>query len=150
MAENLEVKLPRASAGSEEEGETSLQDDWLADGAPTPTASKYGGPQPGYAVPTKNCNDSAPYGESTNAILVQNRHTDSYYDDGTNMVTRNKFTIEHVFPNKPADVLFKLVSLLQLWKSLTREQDKEATELLISRVRALAISICCTNHASSS
>lgn len=64
--------------------------------------------------------------------------------------TRNKFTIEHVFPAKAANPVFKLVSLLQLWKSLAKEHDMEAMELLISRVRDLVISICPSDHATAS
>lgn len=37
--------------------------------------------------------------------------------------TRNKFTIEHVFPRKPTDLLFKLATVLQLWRPLTKEED---------------------------
>lgn len=51
---------------------------------------------------------------------------------------RNKFSIEHVFPNKPDDCIYKLLNLLQLWNPLVKAGDKEATELLISHVKATA------------
>lgn len=51
---------------------------------------------------------------------------------------RNKFTIEGVFPNKPADVLFKVSILLQQWNLLTKSADREGLEMLIDRVRASA------------
>ena len=56
--------------------------------------------------------------------------------------TRNKFTIEHVFPAKPADCLFKSCALLQQWKSLTKAEDHDALNLLISKVRASTSSLC--------
>ena len=51
---------------------------------------------------------------------------------------RNKFTIEHIFPSKPADVLFKSCILLQQWRSLTKEVDRDALDLLIDKIRASA------------
>ena len=56
--------------------------------------------------------------------------------------TRDKFTIEHVFPAKPADCLFKSCALLQQWKSLTKEDDQEVLSMLISKVRASASNLC--------
>ena len=56
--------------------------------------------------------------------------------------TRNKFTIEHVFPAKPADCLFKSCTLLQQWKSLTKVDDQDALSVLISKVWASASNLC--------
>lgn len=52
--------------------------------------------------------------------------------------TRNKFTIEGIFPNKPAYVLFKMSIFLQQWKLLTKSADRDAMEVLINKVRASA------------
>lgn len=41
---------------------------------------------------------------------------------------RNKFTIENIFPAKPADCMFKLIFFLQQWKPLIKEQDPGATK----------------------
>jgi hypothetical protein len=38
-------------------------------------------------------------------------------------LTRNKFSIEGVFPRQPADVVFKLVLTLQLWRPLQNRKD---------------------------
>lgn len=38
---------------------------------------------------------------------------------------RNKFTIEHIFPNKHVDVLFKMAAFLQQWSPLTKAGDVE-------------------------
>ena len=51
--------------------------------------------------------------------------------------TRNKFTIEGVFPSQPADGLYKLSMYLQVWKPVARRQDREMVELTISRIRSL-------------
>lgn len=48
--------------------------------------------------------------------------------------TRNKFTIEHVFPNKPADCIFKMCMFFQQWRSLTKVADWDALEVLIAKV----------------
>lgn len=48
--------------------------------------------------------------------------------------TRNKLTIEHVFPNKPSHCLFKMLALLQQWKRLVRARDVDAIDLMIDRV----------------
>lgn len=48
--------------------------------------------------------------------------------------TRNKLSIEYIFPNKHVDCLFKLLAILQQWK--LKSGDKEAMDVLISRVRA--------------
>ena len=55
--------------------------------------------------------------------------------------TRNKFTIKHVFPSKPADCLFKSCIFLQQWRLLTKPGDRDALDLLISKVRASATSL---------
>ena len=56
--------------------------------------------------------------------------------------TRNKFTIEHVFPAKPADCLFKSCAFLQQWKSLTKVDDQEALSMLIYKIRTTASQLC--------
>ena len=56
--------------------------------------------------------------------------------------TRNKFTIEHVFPAKHVDCLFKSCAFLQEWKSLTKVDDQYALSMLISKVRASASQLC--------
>lgn len=61
--------------------------------------------------------------------------------------TRNKFTIEHLFPNKAADCILKLSILLQQWKSLIKEGNMDVVELLISHVRATANSILSADQA---
>jgi hypothetical protein len=38
-------------------------------------------------------------------------------------ITRNKFSIEGVFPKQPADVVFKLLLTLQLWRPLQKRRD---------------------------
>lgn len=53
--------------------------------------------------------------------------------------TRNKFTIEGVFPNKPTDFLFKMSILLQQWKLLTKQADRDALEAMIIKVRTSAL-----------
>ena len=61
--------------------------------------------------------------------------------------TRNKFTIENIFPSKPIGCLFKLVSFLQQWKLLTMDQDRGATEDLIARVHSTTSSMLQNDHA---
>ena len=56
--------------------------------------------------------------------------------------TRNKFTIKHVFPAKPADCLFQSCALLQQWKSLTKDDDHEAFTALTSKIRTTASLLC--------
>ena len=51
--------------------------------------------------------------------------------------TRNKFTIDGVFPTQFADILYKLSMYLQVWKPVAWRQDREAMELTISRIRQL-------------
>jgi hypothetical protein len=55
--------------------------------------------------------------------------------------TRNKFTIEHVFPAKSADCLFKTCIFLQQWRLLTKEEDRDAFDVMISKIRASANSL---------
>ena len=55
--------------------------------------------------------------------------------------TRNKFTIEHVFPAKPLDFLFKTCIFLQQWRLLIKEEDRDAFDMMISKIRASAISL---------
>jgi hypothetical protein len=38
-------------------------------------------------------------------------------------LTRNKFSIDGVFPRQPADIVFKLVLTLQLWRPLQKCKD---------------------------
>lgn len=52
--------------------------------------------------------------------------------------TRNKFTIEHKFPSKPAQCLYVILSLLLQWKSSIKEVDKDDLDLIISRIRCAA------------
>ena len=55
--------------------------------------------------------------------------------------TRNKFTIDHVFPAKPADCLFKTCIFLQQWRLLIKEEDRDAFDVMISKIRASGISL---------
>ena len=55
--------------------------------------------------------------------------------------TRNKFTIGHVFPAKPADCLFKTCVFLQQWRSLTKEEDRDALDAMLAKIHNSAISI---------
>jgi hypothetical protein len=50
--------------------------------------------------------------------------------------TRNKALMEGQFIWHPADLLYKLVSFLQLWKLVAKPQDRGHVEELVSRVRA--------------
>jgi hypothetical protein len=52
-----------------------------------------------------------------------------------------KFTIEQLFPNKPADSLLKLLIFLQQWKPLVKACDEDVTKLLISRFQTTAITL---------
>ena len=53
-------------------------------------------------------------------------------------ITRKKFTIEGVFPNKPADVIFKMAIFLQQWKLLTKPADVHNMVELINKVKMSA------------
>jgi hypothetical protein len=50
--------------------------------------------------------------------------------------TRNKFTIERKFPCQPADIIFKLLISLQLWRPLQKPKDLVALDELISLTKA--------------
>ena len=50
--------------------------------------------------------------------------------------TRNKALIEGQFIKHPADLLYKMVSFMQLWKLLAKPQDRGDVQELISKVRA--------------
>lgn len=60
--------------------------------------------------------------------------------------TRNKFTIEGIFPAKPADLLFKISIFLQQWKFLSKPDDRDDLEVLIAKVRESAISLSPPAH----
>lgn len=49
--------------------------------------------------------------------------------------TRNKFTIEGLFPSHPSDVLFKIQGFLQRWAALLRGVDKTILEDLIKKMK---------------
>ena len=55
--------------------------------------------------------------------------------------TRNKFTIEHIFPAKPVSCLFKANVFLQQWRLLTKEADLEALDDMLSMMRSTASSL---------
>ena len=59
----------------------------------------------------------------------------------TLLTTRNKFTIEQVFPNSAVNIIFKLSIFLQQRESLIREAGKAAVEVLNARVRVSTTSI---------
>jgi mannosylglycoprotein endo-beta-mannosidase len=50
--------------------------------------------------------------------------------------TRNKFTIERKFPRQPADITFKLMLSLQLWRPLQKPKDLGALDELIRLTKA--------------
>lgn len=51
--------------------------------------------------------------------------------------TRNKFTIEKVFPRCPADCLFKLVALIQSWTPMSKPEDEEELKAIILRIKLM-------------
>ena len=55
--------------------------------------------------------------------------------------TRNKFTIEHIFPANPVSCLFKANVFLQHWRLLTKEADLEAFDDMVSKMRSTASSL---------
>ena len=55
--------------------------------------------------------------------------------------TRNKALIEGQIIRHPADLLYKNVSFLQLWKILTRPQDRRGVEELVTRIRAKCVEL---------
>jgi hypothetical protein len=50
--------------------------------------------------------------------------------------THNKFTIERKFPRQPADITFKLMLSLQLWRPLQKPKDLGALDELIRLTKA--------------
>jgi hypothetical protein len=46
---------------------------------------------------------------------------------------RNKFSIEGTFPNQPADILYKMLTYLQVWKPVARRKDRDVVERSIGR-----------------
>ena len=50
------------------------------------------------------------------------------------LITRNKALIEGLFIRHPADLLYKMVYFLQLWKLLARNTDRGRVEELASKV----------------
>lgn len=51
--------------------------------------------------------------------------------------TRNKFTIEVVFPSHPADVIYKCIIFLQQWAPLGRHQDADLHRHALDRLRLI-------------
>ena len=50
--------------------------------------------------------------------------------------TRNKFTIEHIFPTNPVNRLFKATIFLQQWRSLIKDGDLQAFDDMLSRMNS--------------
>ena len=48
---------------------------------------------------------------------------------------RNKYSIERVFPNNPANVFFKTLILLQQWQPLFKDKDKELLEEFAAKLK---------------
>lgn len=55
--------------------------------------------------------------------------------------TCNKFTIQHSYPRKPANCLFKLLDLLQRWKPLIKEVDVATFDSLIADIQRTATTL---------
>ena len=55
--------------------------------------------------------------------------------------TRNKFTIEHIFPANPVSCLFKANVFLQQWRSLTKEGDCQAFDDMLSKMKSTTSSL---------
>ena len=55
--------------------------------------------------------------------------------------TRNKFTIEHVFPKHPVNCLYNLLALLQLWKCLIKEEEVGDLEAALDKIKSTAPSL---------
>ena len=53
-------------------------------------------------------------------------------------LTRNKLTIEHIFPTNPVNCLFKAIIFLQQWRSLIKDGDLEAFDDMLSRMKSTA------------
>lgn len=56
-------------------------------------------------------------------------------------MTHNKFTIEHIFPNRPSDCVLIITALLQQCSTLVKAVDVDANSLVISRIHTTAISL---------
>ena len=52
--------------------------------------------------------------------------------------TRNKFSIEHIFPANPVNCLFKANGFLQQWRLLTKEGDLQAFDAMLSKMKSTA------------
>ena len=52
--------------------------------------------------------------------------------------TRNKFSIEHIFPANPVNCLFKANGFLQQWRLLTKEGDLQAFDAMQSKMKSTA------------
>ena len=48
---------------------------------------------------------------------------------------RNKFSIEGIFPNNPANCFFKTLIILQQWQPLFKPKDKEQLEEFVSKLK---------------
>lgn len=51
-------------------------------------------------------------------------------------LTRNKYAIEGVFPNKPTDMLFKIFTVMQRWQVLLKGEEKEILEARSKTLRS--------------
>ena len=52
-------------------------------------------------------------------------------------MTRNKFTIDVVFPRQPADCVYKSIINLQLWRPLQRSKDVELLDEAVVELKRL-------------
>ena len=55
-------------------------------------------------------------------------------------LVRNKLTIESKTLSHPADIIYKTIIFLQLWKLNTKAQDKEGLDWMASELRAVYLS----------
>ena len=53
--------------------------------------------------------------------------------------TRNKMTIEHKFPNHPADIIFKCHLFLQTWTPLGKRRDADRMMEAMERIRTIQV-----------
>ena len=51
--------------------------------------------------------------------------------------TRNKLTIESVVPKHPTGILFKMLTFIQTWANLSKEQDKADLVMLANGLKAI-------------
>lgn len=51
---------------------------------------------------------------------------------------RNKLVIEHEFPSRATDSIYKLCGFLQLWKPLSKRRDKVAIDRLTRKHKDVA------------